>query len=156
MTKAMTPIQTIEHLETLLSAATEGPWIVSGGRQSSLTLGRDVQLHTIGPDGDGVAVVFYDTKTGLGFSDAKLIVAMRNELPALLAAMRETLEENAWQPIESAPKDGTLIWLTEGTRSGGAIQARIRLVVAKRQTHAQVQPYPLATPPTPPSDEEEI
>ncbi len=55
MTKAMTPIQTIEHLETLLSAATEGPWIVSGGRQSSLTLGRDVQLHTIGPDGDGVA-----------------------------------------------------------------------------------------------------
>ena len=67
---------------------TPGPWQVSGVRVKSLPLGRDTQLHMVGPNGDEVAAVFFDTKTGRGFADARLIAAA----PDLLQALRDVMK----------------------------------------------------------------
>lgn len=67
---------------------TSGPWQVSGVRAKGLTLGHDTQLHMVGPDADAVAAVFFDTKTGRGFADARLISAS----PDLLQALRDVMK----------------------------------------------------------------
>lgn len=55
---------------------TPGPWQVAGTRHTGdLKIGPDARLHMIGPDGDAVAAVFYDMRTGIGWQDAKLIAA---------------------------------------------------------------------------------
>ena len=59
-----------------MAGHTPGPWQVAGTRHSGdLRIGRDTRLHAVGPDGDAVAMVFYDMKTGRGFQDARLIAA---------------------------------------------------------------------------------
>jgi hypothetical protein len=69
------------------------PWQLSGTRLTTApTIGKDTRLLQIGPDGDVLALVFFDMKTGRGFADAKLIVAAVNERPMLLSRIRE-LEE---------------------------------------------------------------
>lgn len=65
---------------------TPGPWQVSGVRARSLEIGRDCQLHMVGPDGDSVAAVFFNTRTGLGLADAHLIAAAPDLRAALVAA----------------------------------------------------------------------
>jgi hypothetical protein len=56
---------------------------VSGVRHSGdLKIGRDARLHAVGPDGDAVAMVFYDMKTGRGLKDARLIAAAPDLLEA--------------------------------------------------------------------------
>lgn len=63
---------------------TPGPWQVNGTRHSGdLKIGRDARLHFVGPDGDAVAAVFFDMKTGRGWKDAKLIAAAPEMLNAL-------------------------------------------------------------------------
>lgn len=71
----------------MTSKHTQGPWQVSGVRARELKLGRDTQLHMVGPDGDEAAAVFYCTKTGRGVADAKLIAAAPDLLAALEALM---------------------------------------------------------------------
>lgn len=89
----------LTHLETLLAAATPGPWEIAG------------------PDKNWIWAVLSSTKMPLtwfaryypkAFSreDTEALVALRNAAPALIARIRE-LEE--WQPIETAPKDGARI-----------------------------------------------
>ncbi len=73
----------ITKLETLSQRATQGPWQVDGVRQTQCKLGPDARFHGVGPDGDAVAMVFYDMKTGRGFVDAKLIVELVNGLPEI-------------------------------------------------------------------------
>ena len=87
----------ITRLKSLLTRATMIPWQVSGTRHPSLKLGKNVQLHAIGPDDDAVAMVFYDTDTGQGFADAQLIVEAINTLPDLIVATErlETLSRAA-------------------------------------------------------------
>lgn len=68
---------------------TPGPWQVAGCRHSGdLKIGRDTRLHAVGPDGDAVAMVFYDMKTGRGLKDARLIAAA----PELLEALQRLLD----------------------------------------------------------------
>ena len=74
-----------EQLRAMLAKATRLPWQVSGVRRKPATLVTALnEFHAIGPDGDEVALVWFDLKTGLSFADAKLIVAAVNALPALL------------------------------------------------------------------------
>lgn len=95
------------------SKHTPGPWQVCGTRHTGdLKIGRDARLHMVGPDGDAVAAVFFDMKTGRGFRDARLIAAA----PELLQALKGLLadiedyqrinnlggENNHWQVISRA------------------------------------------------------
>lgn len=98
-----------EELEALLEKATKGPWQVSGRRHSGdLKLGPNTRLHFVGPDEDGVAGVFFDMETGLGFIDAKLIslsptlaaevIRLREAAAALIARLDETLPAQDRRP----------------------------------------------------------
>lgn len=63
-----------QDLAALVAQATPGPWAVEGARHSGdLKIGPNTRLHFVGPDGDAVAAVFFDMKTGQGLPDAKLI-----------------------------------------------------------------------------------
>ena len=79
-----------DRLEALAEKATKGHWQLSGVRHSGdLKIGNDTRLHAIGPDGDAVAMVFYDMKTGNGLLDAKLLVELVNNLPTILQALED-------------------------------------------------------------------
>ena len=88
----MTPIQLIE-LDATVSKATAGPWQVEGIRQKSLDIGDDTRFHMIGPDGDALAGVFYDMKTGRGLADAHAIVALFNAYPGLRTCIEDQAAE---------------------------------------------------------------
>ncbi|WP_419808356.1 hypothetical protein [Sphingomonas sp.] len=72
------------ELRALLAKATPGPWIVNGCRGKVMDGKRKLVCHDIGPDGDAVAAVWFNERTGEGWSDARAIVAAINGLPALL------------------------------------------------------------------------
>lgn len=68
---------------------TPGPWQVAGARHSGdLKIGQNTRLHMVGPDNDAVAAVFFDMRTGRGFSDARLIAAA----PELLEVAQRILD----------------------------------------------------------------
>lgn len=76
-------------LREAAEAATPGPWQLSGIRHTSApALGRDTRLLQVGPDGDGLAMVFFDMQTGKGHPDARFI-ALAN--PAAIIALLDTL-----------------------------------------------------------------
>ena len=91
----------VAALRALLERATPGPWQTSAVRsRADIRLGRDTSTFGIGPDGDALAVVFHDDKTGHGYIDGRLIVAAVNALPALLAtAERLAVVEAALEPF---------------------------------------------------------
>lgn len=97
----------LEELETLLAAATPGPW-----------------------EADHNCTTFlYSTEYEIGRiesgQDADLIIALRNAAPALIARVRELESENDvlneelslasedWEPIETAPEDDEIYMLAE-------------------------------------------
>lgn len=88
----------LTHLETLLAAATPGPWEYDG---------RTGICANNSPDEDAVCIAYIEDDGGYEASheeriaNGKLITALRNAAPALIARVRE-LEE--WMPIETAPK----------------------------------------------------
>ena len=90
---------------------TAGPWQVSGGRRSQLELGPTCQLHFVGPDNDGVCAVFYDTRTGKGFSDARLISAA----PDLLDALKHVIESSEWSCMERETQDFVFAAIAKAT-----------------------------------------
>lgn len=77
---------------------TKGPWQVSGTRLTSApAIGKDTRLLQVGPDGDTLALVFFDMKTARGQLDARLIAAA----PDLLEALEEiidTIEDDCRAP----------------------------------------------------------
>lgn len=80
-------------LDKLLAEATRGPWQVDGVRKTGdLKIGTGTRLHFVGPDGDAVAAVFFDMKTGRGYTDARLI-ALAPQLAAALIKAEEALAE---------------------------------------------------------------
>ena len=84
-------------------AFTPGPWQVAGTRHSGdLKLGPDARLHMVGPDGDPVAGVFFDMRTGRGFADARLISAAPDLLEACVA-QHQAIDILLARLIELAP-----------------------------------------------------
>lgn len=71
-------MEALEELRPVSDAATAGPWQVNGVRGRFTSLNPAGEFHSIGPDADAVAVVFFDKQSGLGFMDAKFIVAAIN------------------------------------------------------------------------------
>jgi hypothetical protein len=65
---------------------TPGPWQVGVRHKGNLKLGPTARLHFVGPDGDAVTAVFYDTRTGQGLVDAKGIAAVPQLVEALASA----------------------------------------------------------------------
>ena len=95
--------ETTQELLTRLTGFTPGPHQVSGGRhRGNLMIGPGTQLHMVGPDGDAVAAVFYDVKTGRGFKDAHLYAAAPDlhrivtEQAAEIERLREALDRAAF------------------------------------------------------------
>jgi len=107
----------IAELRRLLEAATPGPWraVPLGGSSTVLTETRPRRNDTRIPayaygDEHCLAYPFIeeDLRARWDFvcfshDDARLIAAMRRTLPALL----DRIEAETWQPIETAPKDGS-------------------------------------------------
>lgn len=89
---------------------TPGPWQVSGGRSR-----QDAYGHTVGPDGFGIACVFYCDRTTAdhiaSLADARLMAAA----PELLEALKEA-------------KDGLRYWEPQ-TAHGAREMARICALV---------------------------
>jgi len=84
---------------------TPGPWQVSGTRHSGdLKIGRDTRLHAVGPDGDALAMVFFDMKTGRGFADARLIAAA----PDMHAAIKQFMPKGIEIGNGNVPDDLTI------------------------------------------------
>jgi hypothetical protein len=72
-----------------MSKHTPGPWALSGTRLSYAPgISSDTRLLQVGPDGDTLALVFFDMQTGRGHKDARLIAAA----PELLEALKEFVE----------------------------------------------------------------
>jgi hypothetical protein len=96
----------LDELERLEREATAGPWHVYD----------DDEL--IGPNKISVVSASIDDHGYFGEAgDAAFVAALRNAAPALIARARRADEleaGNAWRPIETAPKDGTVIWATNG------------------------------------------
>lgn len=94
---------TIEELRHLEAVATPGPWETNVDEHDApylpveIKAGRHRSVCTLWID--DAPVPDYNREQ---YSNAALIVAMRNALPELLRALE-------WQPIETAPKDGTEI-----------------------------------------------
>lgn len=102
-----------------MSGFTPGPWQVSGVRHSGdLKLGRDARLHAVGPDGDAVAMVFYDMKTGKGLKDAKLIAAA----PEMLQVLQDLFVTGA---------SGVQVIFGGNPIACNTLEARCREVIAK-------------------------
>lgn len=96
-----------QDLAALVAQATPGPWAVEGARHSGdLKIGPSTRLHFVGPDGDAVAAVFFDMKTGQGLPDAKLI-AMAPDLA------RTVLEQQAEIARLTAERDAYARHLNE-------------------------------------------
>lgn len=84
-----------QDLAALVAQATPGPWAVEGARHSGdLKIGPNTRLHFVGPDGDAVAAVFFDMKTGQGLPDAKLI-AMAPDLARTVMEQQAEIEAQA-------------------------------------------------------------
>lgn len=75
--KLSTLRESIAPVLEVIGKATGGPWQVSGVRHKRPEM---AEAHLIGPDEDGVAMVMFDPKTGLGLADAKAIVLAINWL----------------------------------------------------------------------------
>ena len=108
----------LTHLETLLAAATPGPWYphtqdIQGNKVVYISNGPGLfsePPHAVvtdfGKPLTGSVLTKPDGTLWPAEENAELITALRNAAPALIARIRE-LEE--WQPIETAAKDGTRI-----------------------------------------------
>ena len=81
-----------DEIERDAETGTPGPWQVDGTRHTGdLKMGPNARLHFVGPDDDGVAAVFFDMKTGVGFTDARRIARVP-DLERIALAVNELAE----------------------------------------------------------------
>lgn len=107
---------------------TPGDWFVSGVRLTSAPkIGPDTRLLTVGPEGDGLALVFFDMKTGRGHVDARLIAAA----PDMLEAHEENVRIL-----------GFLVNELQGRIEGGKLAALAGCLDRARAALAKAQPAP--------------
>lgn len=113
----------LTHLETLLAAATPGPWEISGPERNWRWTVKDAKGNPMAWEADYYPEMF-------SRKDTETLVSLRNAAPALIARVRELEDRQVilekaklnasqiiaslanddadlWQPIETAPKDGT-------------------------------------------------
>jgi hypothetical protein len=89
-------------LKRVAEAATPGPWQMNGARGKFAELNDRSQFHSVGPDADAVAAVFYDPKTHVGFMDAKFIaLANPATVLSLLARLSAAEAEIAQLTLEN-------------------------------------------------------
>jgi hypothetical protein len=82
-------------------AHTPGRWQVSGVRLTyAPRIGRDTRLLQVGPDGDVLALVYFDMRTARGQADARLIAAAPQllEVAELAEAVLNTWHEGGEWP----------------------------------------------------------
>jgi hypothetical protein len=86
----------LDALKEALAKMTPGVWQLAGTRHSGdLHIGKDTRLLAIGPDGDAVAMVFFDMQTSRGHTDAAGIVLLRSSAEAMIARIEALEAENA-------------------------------------------------------------
>jgi hypothetical protein len=75
-----------QDVREALAKMTPGEWQLAGTRHSGdLHIGKDTRLLAIGPDGDAVAMVFFDMQTSRGHTDAAVLIPRtRSKLPLRL------------------------------------------------------------------------
>lgn len=75
------------------AAFTLGTWQVSGVRLANAPrISKDTRFLQVGPDGDPLALIFFDMQTGRGQADAHLIAAS----PDLYEALEIVLETSGF------------------------------------------------------------
>ena len=97
-----------DELIALAEKATAGPWKANPYRGH---IGSQVWAGEPGPETAKLILAEGDADD----ADAALIVALRNNLPEILAAL--TARSDGWRDIEGAPRDGLALiggWWPEG------------------------------------------
>lgn len=110
---AAIPDDQIAELRALLEKATSGPWKRTDTMGCKEIRG-DKSGHWKQAQYRGIASTHGLSDEAEDAANADLMVTARNQLPALLSLLESQRE--TWQPIETAPKDSTLILLHVPTR----------------------------------------
>lgn len=97
----------LTELEALLEKATPGPW----KRMADTHAPYEVDCVC---DNEGRCIASMDSRGAMASpeemnANGKLIIALRNAAPALIARIRGLEAERTWMDISTAPKDGTEI-----------------------------------------------
>jgi hypothetical protein len=117
----------LEALEKLEQAATPGPWVYERS-PGDMEVGYPDQFDVIAPNGDALCSMF-TSDWGLAETHGKLIPALRNAAPALIAAARENAklrERVEWLEFRAKVLDSTE---AESVQFLTAENARLRAVV---------------------------
>ena len=114
----------IAALKEALALMTPGVWQLAGTRHSgNLHIGKDTRLLAIGPDGDAVAMVFFDMQTSRGHTDAVGIVLLHNSADAMIARIEALEAENArlrdpqladYEAEAALASEGVYVWGPDG------------------------------------------
>jgi hypothetical protein len=84
-----------DELRAAAGRATPGPWQRNGTRMKwrSASQPHELDSHTVGPDGNALALVPFDTKSGLGLADAAFIALANPEtILTILGALSDEIE----------------------------------------------------------------
>ena len=97
----------LDALLALCDDATPGPWVYEEHPHDEFGYYSDVS-HALGGD-IGDPSQRFSLLDRCEDSNHRFIAAAREAVPALITRLRAAEARTAWQPIETAPRDGTLV-----------------------------------------------